>query len=96
MNFSEATSEANQSRREEEIERIAAESMLDGGEFYPFSKENFAEAVRNMPDEEMCNLHAAFLVGGWAVSDIGMRLSGSINNYWKKCALVNAAKNYKD
>lgn len=94
--FSQANSEANQERRAKEIERIAAESMLPGGEFDPFTKENFAEAVRNMPDEEMCNLHAAFLIGGWAVSDIGMRISGSIKEYWKKCALVDAAAKYKD
>lgn len=93
--FSQANSEANQERRTSEIERIAAESMLEGGEFYPFTKENFAEAVRNMPDESLERVRQDVLhfmqVGGYL--PVVMPLA---NDYWKKCALFDAAAKYKD
>lgn len=99
--FSDANSEANQERRASEIERIAAESMLEGGEFYPFSKENFAEAVRNMPDEDMEALRYAYIsVPANQTVESYLNFHEKFKEimvcYWKKCALFDAAKRYKD
>lgn len=78
--FSQATSEANQERRASEIERIAAESMREGGKFYPFADDNFYDAVNKITN---------------GVMD-GFALQQKMIAYCKKCALVDAAKHYKD
>lgn len=46
--FSQANSEANREWRANELERIALESMLPGGECYPWSDENFSEIVATL------------------------------------------------
>jgi len=78
--FSQANSEANLERRAKEIERIADESMLEGGEFYPWSEKNFDEAI---------NQEFKGVIDGAAVRWV-------VRKYWKKCALFQVEKNYKD
>lgn len=93
MKFSDANSEANQERRADAIERIAAESLLPSGECHPFTKENFAEAVRNMPEDLMTTLWQCSL-GDAKLAGVALRTV--VKKYWEKCALLDAAAKYKD
>lgn len=105
--FSQATSEANLERRCEEIKRIAAESMQEGGEFYPYEPKNFDEALQNMPKEVLGEIaRSAAMVdearsaGCDAIFMQGLKvrladeLSIAIFNYWADVAAKVAAKNY--
>jgi len=72
--------EAVNAKREVDIERIAIESMLPGGECYPWSKENFSEIINQ--------LYKGSLDGDVIWGDVLLEA--------KRVADIVAAKNYKD
>ena len=78
--FSQANSEANREWRDQELERIAAESMLPGGECYPWSDENF--------DDIMAAVSNGLINGS--------ELRGKILLEAERIADIVALKNYKD
>lgn len=75
-----------------------AESMKDGGEYYPFSRRNFTEAVQNLTDTDYIVLSAfAGTADDFPYNDLlqisaSHRLLKQVRDYWLPIAIEHCEK----
>ena len=93
--------EAEMEARNARIDSLIAESMMEGGEFYPFSMDNFDEAMRNLPDGDMEALRYAYISvpANQTVESylkFHEKCKGTLTEYWKERATnhFNDPKNW--
>jgi len=99
--FDHQDQEEAQQLRNEQIAEYGAGLMLKGNEYYPWTRENFEEAIANVPEVLRYMLWSYLddavqnhLANGRKNRDFLVVLKTMVETYWQQIAIAEAEKHY--